>query len=499
MTDNPQTPDPGDTSAQQSGEDRDHGHPLPNPDAPLQLEEMDAANRSLAEALRVSFGLLKVIMFVLVVLFAFSGLFKLEANELAVKLRFGRVVTDQYGDPIVYHPGSLRGSWPEPIERVIKVPTTVRSVSIRDAFWFDTRGSIEAPDIEQSYRRERLEPGIDGYLLTGDTNIVHARLIVGYKINDPVRFVKNVSASGDSQEMLGRAEQWVRLATEQAAVKVVAGMSVDDFLRRREQQAPAPRSVSAEPSSTPGAGPVPRPGPVSPDMASPDTAATVKDPGLVYQIQTILDGLGTGIHIDSAAWSSSIVAPPAREAFEAKTKAESKKRQAIEDARKKRDSELRRVAGSNFAEVIEAIDDYARARDDDDAARVEEADARLAALVTGDRVGGDVAVMISEAQTDRTRIDEDVRAEVKTFNSLLEYYRLNPTLMKNLLWQGALATIMEGSYETFYLPPGENAQLYLDLNRDPELTRQRESERFEQMRKREHAVDVPWADKQTGR
>ncbi|HRX85889.1 MAG TPA: hypothetical protein P5572_12800, partial [Phycisphaerae bacterium] len=54
------------------------------PDVPL-----DAASESLASALRASFRILKLIMFVLVVLFCFSGVKCIDENEQAVVVRFG--------------------------------------------------------------------------------------------------------------------------------------------------------------------------------------------------------------------------------------------------------------------------------------------------------------------------------------------------------------------------------------------------------------------------
>ena len=53
---------------------------------------MDAGSQALSEALRSSFGIIKFVMFLLVLVFLGSGMFKVGPGERAIKLRMGRVV-----------------------------------------------------------------------------------------------------------------------------------------------------------------------------------------------------------------------------------------------------------------------------------------------------------------------------------------------------------------------------------------------------------------------
>ena len=53
---------------------------------------LDPAQQSLAEALRLSFGILKITMLALLVVYALSGTFSVGSNEVAVRLRFGDYV-----------------------------------------------------------------------------------------------------------------------------------------------------------------------------------------------------------------------------------------------------------------------------------------------------------------------------------------------------------------------------------------------------------------------
>ena len=54
--------------------------------------EMDPATKSLADALRVSFRVLTVIMVFVVIAFLLTGLKSIEAQEVAVKKVFGKIV-----------------------------------------------------------------------------------------------------------------------------------------------------------------------------------------------------------------------------------------------------------------------------------------------------------------------------------------------------------------------------------------------------------------------
>ena len=59
----------------------------------LLREAMDPANQSLAEALRLSFRVLQVVILVLVVLFVFSGFQTVDEGQSGVLLRWGKILT----------------------------------------------------------------------------------------------------------------------------------------------------------------------------------------------------------------------------------------------------------------------------------------------------------------------------------------------------------------------------------------------------------------------
>ena len=72
-------------------------------------EPLDAAGQSLADALWASFSILKGIMLVLVVLYAFSNVRRVESHEQALRLQLGKLL------PRVHEAGLIWG-FPYPID-----------------------------------------------------------------------------------------------------------------------------------------------------------------------------------------------------------------------------------------------------------------------------------------------------------------------------------------------------------------------------------------------
>ena len=71
--------------------DHEHDH-TPEPPAPAPVTPDDAGSQALAEALRSSFAIVKVVMLLMVLAFFGSGFFTVGPQEKAVILRFGRPV-----------------------------------------------------------------------------------------------------------------------------------------------------------------------------------------------------------------------------------------------------------------------------------------------------------------------------------------------------------------------------------------------------------------------
>jgi modulator of FtsH protease HflK len=173
-----------------------HDHPHPDPAAPPPAATPppphdhraveDAGTQALSEALRSSFTIVRFLMLVLVAAFLLSGVFTIEPNQVAVLLRFGRPVG--VGDQQLLQPG-LHWKFPYPIDEVVTVPVgEVRTLRSTAGWYYMTPEEEIAGGKNPDTAFNVLIPGVDGYTLTGDGNIVHVRATVNYRIRDPLRY-----------------------------------------------------------------------------------------------------------------------------------------------------------------------------------------------------------------------------------------------------------------------------------------------------------------------
>jgi len=161
--------------------------PPPPPPPPSELAPRtfeDASSTALSEALRSSFGIIKVLMMGLVLLFFCSGMFVVEPNEVVVKLRFGKPVG--VGADQLHQPG-WHWAWPYPIDEKIRIKVGQSQTVTSTSGWHATTPEMEANN-EEPIAYGFLRPEADGYTLTADGNIIHVRATVKYRITDPIRY-----------------------------------------------------------------------------------------------------------------------------------------------------------------------------------------------------------------------------------------------------------------------------------------------------------------------
>jgi len=192
-----------------------HEHSHPTPETP-----MDAGSQALAEALRSSFAIVKFVMAALVIIFLMSGFFKVESNEQAIILRFGKPVGE--GEKALLGSG-LHWSFPYPIDEYVKVRIKEIQQIKSTAGWYATTPEQELAGTEMPVAPGTpINPAVDGYALTADGNIVHTRATLHFRIEDPVQYVFNfVNASNVIQNALDRA-----------LIYSAAHFNVDDILYR---------------------------------------------------------------------------------------------------------------------------------------------------------------------------------------------------------------------------------------------------------------------------
>lgn len=165
-------------------QDNDHSHGHPSEAAGSGEGEGDAGTRALADALRRSFSVLKVIMGGLVLLFLFSNVKIVGPEERGVILRFGKPVGE--GVNILLPPGP-KLAWPFPIDEFQTIPISrIQQVSSTVGWHRTTAVGAALGDDEGN---GVLDPMRDGYLMTGDANIVHVRAVFNYRISDATRYL----------------------------------------------------------------------------------------------------------------------------------------------------------------------------------------------------------------------------------------------------------------------------------------------------------------------
>jgi len=119
----------------------------------------------------------------LFVLYLVSGVTAIEPNEVAVVLRFGRLVGDSPGEQV--HASGLLWALPRPIDEVVRVEVgKVHEVEIDD-LWPAPESMQLPPDSEEA---QSIDPEVEGYCLTGDRNIVQLYLLARYRVLDPIAY-----------------------------------------------------------------------------------------------------------------------------------------------------------------------------------------------------------------------------------------------------------------------------------------------------------------------
>ena len=193
--------------------DHTHGHPAPAPVTPD-----DTGSQALAEALRSSFAIVKVVMVLMVLAFFSSGFFTVGPQEKAVILRFGRPIGEP--DKVLLNSG-WHWSYPYPIDEVVKIPITEIQKVNSTVGWYATTAEQELSG-EELPAGASLNPAVDGYAITADRNIIHTRATLYYHIENPIHFVFDfVSASNTVQNTLNNA-----------LLYTAAHFNVDDILTR---------------------------------------------------------------------------------------------------------------------------------------------------------------------------------------------------------------------------------------------------------------------------
>lgn len=133
-------------------------------------------NPTVEKSFRTAINAMKLIALAVVVAILFSGVTFIRADEVALIIRFGRLVGDTPAEQI--HQPGLKFAFPYLIDEVIRVPVQ----------------RIQEVPIEALHNEGELGGAIDsGYAITGDENIVLIKAVLQYQVTDPVEYALRVN------------------------------------------------------------------------------------------------------------------------------------------------------------------------------------------------------------------------------------------------------------------------------------------------------------------
>ena len=196
------------------------------PEAPME----DAGTQALSDALASSFRFIRALMIILVVVFLGSGIFTVNPNEVAVILRLGKPAGS--GADAILRPG-IHWSFPSPIDEIVRIPVGESRAVEATNCWYQVTPEMEISG-ELPPSLSTLQPGVDGYALTSDGNIIHARATAKYRIADPLRYAFGFrGATNILENALNNAVLYaaVRHTAEESLYKDKTGFQ--DAVRRR--------------------------------------------------------------------------------------------------------------------------------------------------------------------------------------------------------------------------------------------------------------------------
>ena len=180
-----------------------------------------AGTKALLQTTHFLLTVFRITILTLLGLYLVSGSFVVKPDEEAFILRFGKLVGETRDEQLVKS-GQWHWAWPKPIDNVIRVPVKQTRTLHTKHFWYaDTPLGIDGEKKHsRSMLNQSIRPGVDGYLLTGDNNIIHTAWSISYMITDPINFY------------LGYVdpENAISNALENAIVKVTASIPIHEIL-----------------------------------------------------------------------------------------------------------------------------------------------------------------------------------------------------------------------------------------------------------------------------
>jgi len=447
----------------------------PEKSAPV---ELDAAGKSLSDALRISFIILKVIMIVLIVAFLFSGFERVDSDEQALVLQFGKI--RGMGEKRLLGPGA-HWIYPYPIHKILKIPVKTKVNLAINSFWyFQTNQDMLAAEKRPVRPGQLLNPLLDGYCIIqgekrsqpssasgadddsafrakwdisnqegkleaelkdyqlgsgqkqtpagsqgNDYNIVHTKWQLTYQIDDPERFFRNIYVEdvkpGDVYfDVITRnITPLLENLFEDVVVTTMVNYTIDQAISSQDR---IPKHVKR-------------------------------------LLQEKLDKIESGIKVVSVQLTKSECPQQVKVAFEASIMASQTSQKAIEEARTYAENTLNQAAGPVAFAIL---------KDKKSVAELSEQEQQL----LWSQLAGTAQEKIAEARAYRTRVEENAKANAIYLQHLLPEYRQHPKLVIQEIYLNAIEQIYDNADEKYVIQTAgdtKGTELRVLLNRDPSL------------------------------
>jgi len=414
----------------------DHHHPEQE-EHPLNQEDLGAAGNSLADAFRISFAILKVIMVVVVIAFFASGFQTIGPEEQGLILRFGKIqVVDSDGG--VTLDSGLRWTFPYPIDELVKIPVAKEIDLAINSFWYDlTAKQVLGEGPKKRRAGPKLNPEREGYCLTSgeslsqlsgesqgsDYNIVHSLWQITYRIKDIRLFYQNVYVRdpmpGEVYETLMKQDvkPLLQSCLEDAVVSALVHFNIDEATESREGIRGQVRNL----------------------------------------VQAKLDAIDSGIDIASVKLNDITWPQQVDAAFNQSITASQEAKTKVSEAKTQAESLLNQTAGPVAKELAQALRDETAS---------EQAQEALWA-----QLAGNAQVSLAQARAYRTAVVEAAMSRADYFQSMLPKFRENPELVVRNLYLDAISAVLEDMDEIFILEENKRKgkELRMLFNRDPAL------------------------------
>jgi regulator of protease activity HflC (stomatin/prohibitin superfamily) len=397
---------------------------------------MDPANRSLADALKITFRLLQLAMVVLFGLFAFSGLQPVQEGESGLRLVFGALVERDV-------PPGMRFALPPPVGEIVRVSTNGESIEDASAFYPMVPAEVRAQGADALPYNSSLNPARDGSIVTGDQAIAHVIMAVQYRRTDPAQYAENILDDA-TEDML------VISAARQGMVRACAEITIDELLREQQAGAIAARAQEVA--------------------------------------QRTLDQAESGITIERINLIQRVPPRYLQASFNKVQNAQSAAGKLLEEARTAANQTLNAVAGLASDHLIELIEDYDRAmqqqavlasgglvpegeRLDADAiladidAMLEGRPVTIGGETIANLISGEATGILQQAAVDRARLVNGRQADLQMFLAKLEQYRQNPSVMVHNEWGDGVRALTSRDFVQQYLAPLAGP-LHINIDQD---------------------------------